>query len=365
MADKKSKIEQWDENMKVSTVDGTPVRWYTADDKPFRLSGFYFRKPGDPFRRFPLDKQIPDAVDWLSWNTAGGQLAFKTDSAFIRIKVKLGHESLMDHCTKIGSSGFDLYWGKPGEKVFVGVTRMKVAVDGYELNLIADLPKKMREYTIHFPLYSGVDSFEIGFEPGAKLSAPSKWDDARPVVVYGTSITQGGCANRPGMAWTNILSRKFNMPFLNYGFSGSGKGEPHVFELLASIKDPSLYILDYEANAHEKLMKETLAPGLDILRAAHPKTPIMVVSEFHFNREIRDMESVVTREPSCDRTWKFEKAEVMRRRRAGDENIFFVNGAWPGMPDWHEFTVDGCHATDLGFYMFAKLLAPHIAKVLK
>ena len=364
--EKKLAVEKYDRNMAVEAVQQEKMKWFSADTAPMRLTGFYFRKKGDVFRRFPQDDKLPGAVNVLSWHTAGGQLSFISDTGKINIKVTLGHESLMYHCTKIGSSGFDLYMGKPGEKqYFCQSSRMLVKDDSYETNMFEAVPGVMREFTINFPLYSGVDSFEIGFSEGAVILPPSPWKDERPVVVYGTSITQGGCANRPGMAYTNIMSRRLNRPFLNFGFSGSGRGEPYVFEQLAKIKDPAMFILDYEANTGKDGMFATLSNGIDILRAKHPETPIMVVSKFHFNGEYVTTGDIDKRSENCEKVWKFERAEVNRRRRAGDKNICFVYGGWKNEPDWSEFTVDGVHATDLGFYMFAKMLTPKVKKVLE
>ena len=362
---KKLAVEKLDRNMAVNEVQEEKVKWFSADDAPLRLTGFYFRKKGDLFRRFPLDEKLPPAVNGLSWHTAGGQLSFISNTKVVRIKVVLGHESLMDHCTKIGSSGFDIYMGKPGGvQYFCGSSRIKVNCDSYEVDMFKHEQAEMREFTLNFPLYCGIDSFEIGFSEEAEIKAPTPWKDDAPVVVYGTSITQGGCANRPGMAYTNILSRRLKRPFLNFGFSGNGKGEKYVFEQLAKIENPAMFILDYEANAHKEGIIATLSNGIDILRAKHPETPIMVVSQFHFNSEYLKTGSVTARFKDAEDTWRFERAEVNRRRRAGDKNIHFVYGGWKNEEDWTEFTVDGCHATDLGFYMFAKMLTPKVAKVL-
>ncbi|MBR2373995.1 MAG: hypothetical protein IKA87_07170, partial [Lentisphaeria bacterium] len=189
--EKKLAVEKFDRNMAVNEAKEDNVKWFSADDAPLRLSGLYFRKPGEAFRRFPLDEKLPPAVNNLAWHTAGGQLSFITDSKVIRIKVTLHHESLMDHITKIGSSGFDIYMGTPGgKKYFSGSSRIKVNSDAYEVELFKCEKAVLREFTINFPLYCGVESFAVGFDQDAKVKAPSKWSCDKPVVVYGTSITQ-------------------------------------------------------------------------------------------------------------------------------------------------------------------------------
>ena len=181
MSDKKLAVEKVDKNMAVGEAGTEKVVWHTADDAPMRLTGFYFRKKGGDFRRLPLDDKLPPSVNYLCWHTAGGQLSFVSDTAFIRLKVNLAYESLMDHCTKIGSSGFDLYMGRPGGKqYFIGSSRIKVNVDSYELDIFRTEKPEMREFTLHFPLYCGVGSFAIGFSEDAEILAPSPWCDDRP-----------------------------------------------------------------------------------------------------------------------------------------------------------------------------------------
>jgi hypothetical protein len=340
--------------------------WYTADAPFFRLSGFCFRKKGEPFRRFEAGVPLPPPVDSLSNHTPGGQLAFMTDSSFIRIRFAPQLESHLGVNTRIGAAGFDLYMGKPGGKqYFCGVTRLKLGENAFDLMLTDGVEQGMMEYTINFPLYSGVEYLEIGFDEKASFRLPTPWTDERPIVIYGTSIIHGGCANRPGMLLTNILSRRLNRPFLNFGFSGKGRGEAEVFTQLARISEPLMYLLDYGPNVNAAAMEKTLPEGIDILRRNHPQVPILVVSKHHYNTEIVQTGSLKGRLEDVLLMTAFQKKEVARRRRQGDKNIHFASGDWSYMKDWTEFTVDGVHPTDLGFYMQARMIEKHIRKYLK
>lgn len=340
--------------------------WYTADAPFFRLSGFWFRKKGEAFRRFEADVPLPAAVASLSDHTPGGQLAFMTDSSFIRIRFAPWKESHLGVNTRIGAAGFDLYMGKPGQKqYFCGVTRLKLGENAFDLMLADGLEHGMMEYTINFPLYSGVEYLEIGFDEKASFKSPTPWKDERPIVIYGTSIIHGGCANRPGMLLTNILSRRLNRPFLNFGFSGKGKGEAEVFTQLARISDPLMYLLDYGPNVDAAGMENTLPGGIDILRKSHPGVPILVISKHHYNGEFVQTGSLKGRLEDVLRMTAFQKKEVARRRRQGDKNIHFASGDWSYMEDWTEFTIDGVHPTDLGFYMQAEMIGKYIRKYLK
>ena len=340
--------------------------WYTADAPFFRLSGFAFRKKGEEFRRFEAGVPLPPAVESLGLHTPGGQLSFMTDSPFIRIKFAPRRESHLSVNTRIGAAGFDLYMGKPGEKqFFCGVTRLKLGETAFDLMLADDLKWGMMEYTLNFPLYAGVEYLELGFDEKASFRAPTPWIDDRPIVIYGTSIIHGGCANRPGMMLTNILSRRLNRPFLNFGFSGNGKGEPEVFTQLARIRKPLMYLLDYGPNVNAETMINTLPGGIDILRQSHPDVPILVVSKHHYICEFVQTGSLKSRLEDVVRMTAFQKKEVARRRKLGDENIHFASGDWSYMKEWTEFTVDGVHPTDLGFYMQADMIGKHIKKYLK
>ncbi|MBE6384725.1 MAG: hypothetical protein E7048_03560 [Lentisphaerae bacterium] len=331
------------------------VKWYSPDSPSFRVSGFYFRQQEMPFRRFEENVSLPPRVDSLAWHTPGGQVAFMTDSSFIRLKYSLLQESRLGVNTRISSGGFDLYMGTPGGKqYFCGVTRMNLADSEFCVDLIKELPPGMKAFTIYFPLYGGVEHLEIGLEKQSTVKSPVPWQQENPVVFYGTSIIHGGCANRPGMALTNILTRRFNQPFLNFGFSGNGKGEPEVFEQLARIKEPQLYILDYGPNVDSEAMAATLPGGIDILRSKHRNTPILVTGKLHYVSEYVQTNSLTERVVDVKKMTGFQKAEVLRRRKKGDKNIHFVSGDWGRTPDWTEFTIDGVHPTDLGFYMHAR-----------
>ena len=124
---------------------------------------------------------------------------------------------------------------------------------------------------------------EIGLPADAKLSKaePYKNEDSslrKPIVFYGTSITQGGCASRPGMVHTAILQRRLDHPVVNLGFSGNGKMEPEVVELMAEI-DASCFVIDCLPNMDAKEVAERTEPLVRKLREAQPKTPILLVED--------------------------------------------------------------------------------------
>ena len=339
------------------------LSWHVPTETPFRLAGFAWFEQDRLYRRLPLEPRwaLPEGVDALANSTAGGQVQFQTDSPKLAVRVELAAPANMNHMPATGQCGFDCYIGPPKQQRYCNTTKYDHRQTSYECALFELATSDMRNVTLNFPLYQGVREVLVGLTPGVQVIAPPPYDDERPVVVYGTSITQGGCAARPGMAYTNILSRRLNRPFVNLGFSGSGRGEPEVARTMATIDDPACYVLDYEANASaEQRLEKTLDDFIDILRDAHPHTPILVVSRVRFAAESFASDAVHDRLKRRD----FQQRTVEARRAAGDNRVFFHDGADLLGTDFDECTVDGAHPTDFGFWRMAQALAPVLETIL-
>ena len=352
-----------DPRMRAGAGDANGLVWHSPWARPFRLEGMGWPLPGT-FRRMPLEHggQLTPAVDDLAWHTAGVQLRFRTDSRRISLRVKLRGVHAMDHMPATGEAGFDAYIGEVGAMHVAGTARFNRALDAYQATLCNLPTAERRTVTVNFPLYKGVAELEVGLDAGSRLSAPPAHAWKQPVVIYGTSITQGGCASRPGMAYTNILSRRIDAPFINLGFSGSGRGEPGVARVIATLPAPALFVMDYEANAGglEKI-RETLPVFLDILRRRWPKTGILVVSKVAYASEAYNADPRNQRLAARD----FQRRTVARRRRAGDTRIAFVDGGTLLGTDFGNCSVDGVHQTDLGFLRIADRLEQPVLKLLK
>ncbi len=214
-----------DSNMSLKKADANGIVWFDAKEKPFDLVGFEWFKQDSVYRRLPVnpDWEITKSVEGLANHTAGGQLRFSTNSRKILVNVKIGGRSNMYHMPATGQSGFDLYIREYGVQRYLKTTRFAHDSLNYKYELYSSEDNKLRQFTINFPLYNGVNSLQIGVEQGSILQAPTAFSFPGKIVIYGTSITQGGCVTRPGMAYSNILSRKLDAHFVNLGFSGSGK----------------------------------------------------------------------------------------------------------------------------------------------
>ncbi|WP_449537907.1 SGNH/GDSL hydrolase family protein [Ferdinandcohnia sp. Marseille-Q9671] len=326
------------------------IRWYDPKEGPFRISGFAWFEKEERYRRLPSkpDYGLPTAVDELANNTSGGQIRFRTNASKLVIKVKLTAIAGMGHMPASGQCGFDVYVGEPGQQQYYASAYPAVHEQSYE-RVIWEVNDKEheREVTLNFPLYVGVEEVLIGTNQDAIIDMPTPFLSDKRVIFYGTSITQGGCASRPGMSYTNILSRRINLEFINLGFSGSGKGEQEVALTIREIDRPACFVLDYEANATLEQYKATLVPFIETLREYHPDVPMIIVSRIRFAQD------EVTGYNEQQERREYSKTTVEKMQQQGDQHISFIDGSTLLGDHWHECTVDGIHPNDLGFMEMA------------
>jgi lysophospholipase L1-like esterase len=361
------KPEKLDEYMRERNVpDEDGIVWHSPNRPPFRLCGFAWFSRDGKYRRLPAEPDYPirPAVDSLADCTAGGQIRFRTDARTIAIRAELSGSNSMYHMAPTGQCGFDCYLAKPGETwLYAGTARVALGETRIEHRFLdaPDLHGELKDVLINFPLYQGVQIVEIGLNEGAAVEETASIREKRKVIMYGTSITQGGCASRPGLLPTNVWSRRFPFEFINLGFSGNGKGEAEIARIIAQIEDPALLILDYVSNA-ESLEKyaATLPAFVRIYRERHAGVPILILSRIPYAADRHDARSRHLRERYRD----IGREVTERLRLAGDRRIFFYDGTDLLGEDFEECTVDGTHPTDLGFMRIADKLTPILADLL-
>jgi len=357
------KIEDIDKNFKVAKLGDTPVNFYNAHAAPFVIEGFPWRKDGDTaFYRLPRGiKDVNDGAMWLANQTSGGAVRFRTDSKYIAIRAKLVYSSDMNHMPRAGSAGFDIYRGLGSKTNHVGTAQPNRDQEQMEQVLYWNSrPGVMEDFFVNLPLYGGCAEIEIGLAPEAKLEPPTPHKVKLPVFFYGSSITQGGCASRPGNAYTSMLCRAVDAPQVNLGFSGAGKGEIAVAKAMAKVP-MAAFVFDYDHNApnpehlaatHEKFFKA--------IRAKQPDVPVIFMSScdvwFEFPEICKD------KERRRDIIYKTYENAV----KAGDKHVYFIDGRdLFGKTDRSACTVDRCHPNDLGFYRMYSTVLPVLRKALK
>lgn len=351
-------VSKVDKNFKTETsLPEKDIVFYDAKQPPFEIYGLYRPALPGSFRRMPEEaaKKVNQGVAQLYAKTSGGRVRFRTNSKYVAIKAALSGIVALPHMTLVGSAGFDMYIdGKSKStyyKSFVPPAGMK---DGYE-SIIYFEDGEYRDITINFPLYSGVDALYIGLQEGAEVLSGRQYAHKKPIVFYGSSITQGGCASRPGNSYPAIISRKLDSDFVNLGFSGSARGEDAMAEYIAGL-DMSALVCDYDHNAPSiSHLKATHITFYKRIREANENLPIVFVSKPDFENGRHS--NILRRDVIYD--------TYILAYKAGDRNVYFIDGqSLFGGEDRDCCTVDSCHPNDLGFYRMAKVVGGVLKDIL-
>ncbi|GIW79235.1 MAG: hypothetical protein KatS3mg105_1042 [Gemmatales bacterium] len=332
--------------------------WHDISKLPIEGKGW--QKTKAFYDRLPAkaEKMVRSPVWELSRHSSGLCVRFVTDATTIHAHWVLTSQRLaMNHMPATGVSGLDLYVKtEEGKWRWLAVGRPSAVTN--RVRLVSGIPAGKREYLLYLPLYNGVSSVAIGVPKTASFSpAPPRPENRRkPIVFYGTSITQGGCASRPGMVHTAIIGRWFDRPIINLGFSGNGRMEQELATLMAEL-DPAVYVLDCLPNITADDVSKRTGPFVRILRKARPETPIVLVED----RSYADSFLVTSkRQRNLDSRKALRKA-FEQLRADGIKELYYLEGE-NLLGDDGEGTVDSSHPTDLGFLRqadaFLKVLRP-------
>lgn len=363
------KIEEIDKNLKVESAAGlNDVVFSSIRRDPFKVYGVYEDEVYGCYRRMPQDiaNEVSANISELCCHTAGGRVRFATDSPYIAIRCKMKNIIRFPHITLCGSAGFDLYETVNGQDKYCGTffppislpegtyASYRIEMDnGYTSVIHTGGDEQLRSYTIHFPLYNDVESLEIGLREGARLDVGHAYIPNELIGYYGSSITQGGCASRPGNAYSNIISEHLNMDHINLGFSGSALGETLMAKYIAKLP-LSVFVYDYDHNAPTpEHLEATHEPFFKIIREARLELPIIMITRPNRYGE----EDTLIRREIIYKTYQNAK-------EAGDNNVYFVDGGslFEGM--FRDCcTVDGAHPNDAGFVRMANRIIEIIREI--
>lgn len=346
----------------VSALMADAQRIAYTDASEFPLYGKVSEHTDAMYERLPAElKDVSRGPVWyLGRNSAGLFIRFRSNSTSIHARWTSAFDNTMNHMTDTGTKGLDLYAIHEGEWRHVCSARPTGREN--ECAIICNMLPEYREYMLYLPLYDGVASLEIGVDEGAELVQPvvERPSREKPVVMYGTSILQGGCANRPGMAHTNIISRRLDREVMNLGFSGNALLDMEIAELMASVEDPGVYVLDYVPNASAEAIRESGEKFFRVIRDAHPDVPVIFVEDPIFPHSAFDM--AILEEITAKNEAQRQLYE--RLRTLGEKRIYYIEAE--GMiGDDGEATVDGIHFTDLGMMRYTEHVLPVIRKALR
>lgn len=352
-------ISKLDSNLSTKcNLNKADIEWFNVKETPFVIYGLHNPRNEKQFIRMPykVAETVNEGVKHLSTNTAGGRVRFKTDSPYIAIACEMPNICKMGHMTMCGIAGFDIYVDQKEcsrfGAAFVPPVDMK---DGYtscwEVGKVT-FGEGIHSFTINFPLYNNVTDLYIGIKKGSLLASGEKYKNNRPVVFYGSSITQGGCASRPGNSYQNIISRDLNIDYINLGFSGNAKAEKEIADYISTL-DMCAFVCDYDHNApNVEHLAKTHFPLYKTVREKHPKIPYIMISRPTNSGDNRQRFAVI-------------KESFDRAKACGDQNVYLIDGLefFKG-PHADSCTVDGVHPNDLGFHYMAETIGDLLSKVL-
>lgn len=337
------------------------IRWTDVADWP--IEGRAFAERAAPYDRLPAaaEAKVRPPVWRLSRHSAGMALRFTSSARELHVRYRLTSPQLaMYHMPATGVSGVDLYArDDSGTLRWVAVSRptaqdvhQKLAAD------LAEAPEGGREFVLYLPLYNGIEKLELGVPDTASLQ-PLPRRRSKPVVVYGTSIAQGACASRPGMAWPAILSRMLDREVINLGFSGNGRMEAEVGTPLATI-DAAAFVVDCLPNMTPEQVQQRAERLVTQLRKARPASDVLLVEDRTFaNAWLR---------PSSQRAHG-RRRQALRNAfaalRGRDEGRIHLLAGADLLGTDGEGTTDGSHPNDLGMMRQARHVAAALRKILR
>ena len=336
-----------------------------TDASVFPIYGKAVPNTSATYERLPasLEGVIRQPVWSLAHHSAGISVRFRSDSPSIKLRWVSFGLATMNHMTDTGTRGLDLYTQDPVDGHWRFARSARPQKDTLnDVLVIGNMDPVMREYIVYFSLYEGVKSLEIGVEDGFVIDQPALDSPKRgaPIVMYGTSILQGGCANRPGMAFTNIISRELDREVVNLGFSGNARLDFEIAELMASVQDPSLFVLDNVPNCEASLIDEREERFFRIIRDAHPDVPVVFIENPNYPHAVFDK---VTAADIAARNASM-RAVYEKLKKAGEKKIYYIKGDKMLGTDG-EATVDGVHFTDLGMIRYTEYVLPTLKKALR
>ena len=344
-----------------ATVQAADSKYTWHDIKTFGIEGRPFADTEVFYDRLPAraKKLVRPAVWNLSRDSAGMAVRFVTDATTIKAKWELKDAGLaMPHMPATGVSGVDLYAKVNGQWRWLGVGRpSKYPIN--EGTLATGIAPGEREYLLYLPLYNGVKQVEIGIPAGAKIKdAPDYAESKRqPLLFYGTSITHGACASRPGMTHSAMLGRRFKRPIINLGFSGNGRMEIELARLIAEV-EAAVYIIDCLPNIDAKTTAARTEPLVKHLREQRPNTPILLVEDRNYSDSYLNPGKKRRNETSQAAL----KTAYQNLKKAGISGLYYLEGK-NMLGDDFDGTVDSSHPNDLGFWRQANHFEAALRKI--
>jgi len=328
------------------------------DGQKFTIIGRFHSE--NSYRRFPpkYENSLRKEVWNLGQHSAGISIRFRSNSPFIDVKWVVMNDAVMDHMPFTGIKGIDLYSFVDGKWKYISTGRVKGKSN--EFMMVNNAGDDFREYLLNLPLYDGTDKVLIGISKESSITVPEEkyLTLKKPVVYYGTSIAQGGCASRPGLLFTNIISRAIDRPVINLGFSGNGTMDLSVGDAMCE-SDASLYVIDCLPNMKSELVYDRTIELVMKLHRERPEVPVLLIEAFPYTNGFTNLPASVNSKKNTELKRAYDSL-----KKAGISNLHYREGG-DLIGNDYEGTVDGVHPNDIGMLRIAEALVPTIRRLVK
>ena len=326
---------------------------YTYLDKPLQVFGIPNFETRKILQRLPEEvlQQVP-SLSFLGKRAAGARVCFRTNATSLTVKMQLATMTVDVGMSIYACQSAFVFAGERKNARFLGL----VAPESYEtLSCEATFEKSpvTEDVTIFLPRNEIVENVEVEIPDGATVESPTPYAYAKPILFYGSSITEGGCSCNVSNAYNAVLSRRLDFDYINFGFSGSARGELPIADYIASL-DISAFVLDYDHNAPTvEHLQNTHEAFYRRIRERKPDLPVLMLSKpkVRYDEEDKACRAVI-------RT-------TYERAKANGENVFFIDGeTFFAGQDADLCLLDGVHPNDLGFYRMALTIEPILKEIL-
>ncbi|MGB5554255.1 MAG: SGNH/GDSL hydrolase family protein [Flavobacteriaceae bacterium] len=354
-----------------SFAQETAIKWWNTSQSEFKVieGQAWPDEVAATFDRLPkrAKNKVREAVWDLSNHASGLKIRFRSNASEITVRYGVNLRHGMDHMPATGVSGVDLYAiDSDGQLLWANGQRNFSDTITYHFTGLRPSDKYHdlgREYRLDLPLYNSVSWLEIGIAEDAYFE-PLPVRNEKPIVVYGTSIAHGACASRPGMAWTNILGRKLDRPLINLAFSGNGRLEKELIDLLVEI-DAKIYILDCLPNLwraeqyDDAALERRILDAVRQLKKERPETPVLLTDHAGYTDGLIKPE----RMDQYTRVNIIQKKAFEKLKNEGLQGIF--NLSFEELDLGLEDMVDGTHPNDLGMMHYAEAYEKKLRTILE
>ncbi len=341
-----------------TSIEKDDIVFYDIRKDPFQVYGLYDYRGQDAFIRLPQEvaDRVNEGVAHLHRESAGGRIRFSTDSEYIAVKIEYEQVEPKIQAAMNRTAGCDIYIHNAHSCEFICCLAPNATQkEGYEA--VHDFgEKKMRSYTVNMPYHGHVKNLYIGLSQDAVIEEGKKYFNDKPVVFYGSSITQGASASRPGNIYENIISLRMNMDYINLGFAGNAFGEKEIAEYIKDL-DMSVFVCDYDHNAPTpEHLANTHKRFYDIIRSANPDLPYIMITRPYFKNDSLD---------------NIKRREIVLNTyhsaiEQGDRNVYFIDGESYFTEDEMPWCSCDCvHPNDYALMKMANTIQPVIKKALE